>query len=172
MKKINLNKEINLNEDVDLKKVSSKAKGTMKEFKDFATKGNLIDMAVGVVIGTAFSKIVTSLVNDIIMPLISLATQGIDFSQLFISLDGNTYATLEEATAAGAATLTYGNFITAVIDFLIIAFSIFIVTKKIFVSHKKVEEAPAPATTKICPYCKTEINKAATRCPNCTSELQ
>ena len=125
MKKINLNKEINLNEDVDLKKVSSKAKGTMKEFKDFATKGNLIDMAVGVVIGTAFSKIVTSLVNDIIMPLISLATQGIDFSQLFISLDGNTYATLEEATAAGAATLTYGNFITAVIDFLIIAFSIF-----------------------------------------------
>lgn len=171
MKKINLNKEIDLNKDVDLEKISKKTKGTLKEFKEFATKGNLIDMAVGVVIGSAFSKIVTSLVNDIIMPLISLATQGIDFSQLFLSLDGNHYQTLEEATNAGAATLTYGNFITAVIDFLIIAFSIFIVTKKIFVSRKKVEEKPKPATTKVCPFCKTEIHKDATRCPNCTSEL-
>lgn len=171
MKKINLNKEIDLNKDVDLEKISKKTKGTLKEFKEFATKGNLIDMAVGVVIGSAFSKIVTSLVNDIIMPLISLATQGIDFSQLFLSLDGKHYQTLEEATTAGAATLTYGNFITAVIDFLIIAFSIFIVTKKIFVSRKKVEEKPKPVTTKVCPFCKTEIHKDATRCPNCTSEL-
>lgn len=164
-------KKVDLNQNVDMSKVTKKAGNTMKEFKEFATKGNLIDMAVGVVIGGAFGKIVTSLVNDIIMPLISLATKGIDFANLFVALDGNTYATLEEATAAGAATLSYGNFITSIIDFLIIAFSIFIVTKKLFASRKKEEEVPAAPTTKECPFCKTEIHLDATRCPHCTSEL-
>ena len=109
--------------------VKEKSKGFVKEFGEFIKKGNVVDMAVGVVIGSAFGAIVTSLVNDIIMPVISLLTGGIDFSNWFLALDGNKYATLEEATTAGAATLNYGNFISLVINFLIVAFCIFLVVK-------------------------------------------
>lgn len=145
----------------------------LKEFKEFAVKGNVLDLAVGVVIGGAFGKIVTSLVNDIIMPLVGLLTGGMDFANYFITLDrsGLSYKTLSEAQAAGAATLNYGLFIGAIIDFLIIAFSIFVVIKQINRFNKK-EEVVEEITTKSCPYCYTEIAIEATRCPNCTSELQ
>jgi len=146
--------------------------GFIKEFKEFAVKGNVVDMAVGVIIGGAFGKIVTSLVNDVVMPVIGVFTGGIDFANLFIPLDGNTYATLAEAEEAGAAVLKYGSFISQIVDFLIIALVIFIVVKKLMTINKKeepvVEEAP---TTKVCPYCKSEISIEATRCPHCTSEL-
>lgn len=170
MKKI-LKQQVDLNQDVDLSKVKKKSEGFLKEFKEFATKGNLVDMAVGVVIGGAFSKIVTSLVNDIIMPAVSILTGDVDFSNLFWVLDGGEYETLAAAQEAGAITLNYGNFITVIIDFLIIAMSMFIVIKKILVVRKKAVEEPAPApTTKICPFCKSEIHIDATRCPHCTSE--
>lgn len=162
-----------LNQDVDLNKVKEKSKGTLTEFKEFAVKGNVMDMAIGVIIGGAFGKIVTSFVNDIVMPAVSMLTGKIDFNNLFIALDGNTYATLEAAKEAGVSTLNYGTFLTTIIDFLIIALSIFIVTKKLLVAKKKEEVAePAPATTKECPYCKSTIAIAATRCPHCTSEIE
>ena len=129
-----------------LKKAKEKSGGFAKEFGDFIKKGNVVDMAVGVVIGTAFGAIVTSLVNDIIMPLISLLTGGLDFSNWFLALDGNKYATLEEATNAGAATLNYGNLISVVLNFLIVAFCIFLVVKAMSKLKKKEEpkkeEAP------------------------------
>ena len=144
-------------------------KTLLKEFKEFAVKGNVVDMAVGVIVGGAFGKIVTSLVNDVIMPLVGVLTGGIDFSNLFLPLDGNTYATLAEAEAAGAAVLKY---VSQVLDFLIVSFVIFIFVKKIMALGRKkeapVEEAPK---TKVCPYCKSEIAIDATRCPHCTSEL-
>lgn len=141
----------------------------LKEFKEFAMKGNVVDLATGVIIGGAFGKIVTSLVNDIIMPLISLATGKLDFSNLFISLDGSHYATFEEAKNAGAATLNYGAFITNIIDFLIIAFSIFIIIKQL--NRFKREPVPATPTTKSCPFCQSVIHIEAKRCPNCTSDI-
>ena len=122
-----------------LSKAKAKTGGFAREFRDFIKKGNVVDMAVGVVIGSAFGAIVTSLVNDIIMPLISLATGGLDFSNWFLALDGNKYATLEEATAAGAATLNYGNLISVVINFLIVAFCIFLVVKAMSKFKKKEE---------------------------------
>lgn len=143
-----------------------------KEFKEFAVKGNVMDMAVGVIIGGAFGKIVTSLVNDIIMPLVGVFAGGLDFTNKFISLDGNTYLTLAEAQEAGAATLNYGAFITTIIDFLIIAFSIFIAIRQITRFKKKEEPVKEEPTTKTCPYCKTEISIEASRCPNCTSVLE
>ncbi len=141
-----------------------------KEFKEFAVKGNVIDLAVGVIIGGAFGKIVSSLVNDIVMPLITLVTGNLSYENLFIALDGNTYETLDAAQKAGAATFNYGMFLTNVIDFLIIALVIFIFVKQINKLKKK--PAPAPVTTKECPYCHTSIHKDATRCPNCTSEIE
>ena len=123
--------------------VKEKSKGFVKEFGEFIKKGNVVDMAVGVVIGSAFGAIVTSLVNDIIMPVISLLTGGIDFSNWFLALDGNKYATLEEATTAGAATLNYGNFISLVINFIIVAFCIFLVVKAMNRFKRKEEEKPA-----------------------------
>ena len=152
-------------------------KKTLKEFRDFAVKGNVVDMAVGVVIGGAFSSIVTSLVNDLIMPLVGILTGGIDFSNLFIALDGNHYDTLAQAESAGAAVLKYGSFLSQVLDFLIVAFVIFLIVNKLMgflkshVKHAEPAEAPKP-TTKICPYCKSEIAIDATRCPHCTSELK
>lgn len=142
-----------------------------KEFKKFALKGNVIDLAVGVVIGGAFGKIVTSLVNDIIMPIVGLLLGKVDFSNLFWALDGEKYASLADAKAVGAATINYGLFINNIVDFLIIAFSIFIVVKQINRLTRKKEEAPV-VTTKNCPYCYTSIPKEAVRCPNCTSELE
>lgn len=170
MKKI---QKIDLNKDVDFKKVNEKTKGFWEEFKAFAIKGNAVDLAIGMVIGSAFTSIVNSLVTDILTPLIGALTGGLDYSEWFISLDGSQYATLAEAEENGAAILSYGSFITAIINFLIVALVIFIVFKKLLVSHKKQEEAPAPEPTeKECPYCKTMINIKATRCPHCTSTLE
>lgn len=168
-----LKKVKDLAHDIDLEKVNGKAKGFMSEFKDFAMKGNIVDLAVGMIIGSAFTSIVNSLVNDIIMPLIGKLTGGLDFSEWFISLDGTKYENLAAAQEAGAAILTYGNFITAIINFLLVALVIFIVFKKLLAPHPKhVEEAPAEPTEKECPFCKSTINIKATRCPHCTSELE
>lgn len=150
-------------------------KGFVNEFKTFIMRGNVIDLAVGVIIGGAFQAIVNSLVKDIITPLISLITGGLDFSNLFIQLNGaEKYATVADATNAGVAVLAYGSFITAVINFLIMAFVIFCLVKflnKLSAPLMKKEEAPAAPTTKKCPYCQSEIDINATRCPHCTSEL-
>lgn len=141
----------------------------IQEFKEFISKGNVMDMAVGVIIGGAFGKIVTSLVNDVIMPLIGILTGGVNFSDRFVNLSGTEYPTIAAAEEAGAAILKYGAFIQNIIDFLIIAFVIFIVIKQI--NRFKREEEPAPATTKECPFCKSDVPIEATRCPHCTSEL-
>ena len=146
-----------------------------KEFKEFAMKGNVIDLAIGVVIGGAFGKIVTSLVNDIIMPVVGSLVGKVDFSNLYINLSGQQFNSLQEAQAAGAATINYGLFLNNLINFLIIAFSIFIVIKQInklknFTMKK--EEVKVEATEKDCPYCCTKIDIKATRCPQCTSVLE
>lgn len=141
----------------------------LKEFKKFAIKGNMIDLAVGVIIGGAFNSLVSSLVNDVIMPLLSLITGKIDFNNWFIALDGEKYATLAQAEEAGVAIVKYGTFISGVLNFFIMAFVVFIIVRSLNKLKKK--EAPAPVTTKKCPYCFTEIHKDATRCPHCTSEL-
>ena len=142
----------------------------LKEFREFVTRGNVVDLAVGVIIGAAFGKIVTSLVNDIIMPPVGLVLNGVDFKDLFISLNGQAFPSLAAAQAAGAPTLNYGNFINNVIDFLIVALVIFLLIRMI---NRLKRPAPAPeATTKECPYCHTTIPLKATRCPNCTSELK
>lgn len=141
-----------------------------KEFKAFAMKGNVIDLAVGVIIGGAFGKIVSSLVSDIIMPFVGLLMGKRDFTNLFITLGDGSFETLEAAKAAGAVTLNYGVFINNVIDFLIIAFSIFIVVRQINRTFKKKEE-PAPVKTKTCKYCYSEIHIDASKCPHCTSDL-
>ena len=149
----------------------------LKDFKEFALKGNVIDMAVGVIIGGAFGKIVTSLVSDIIMPVITVFTGKLDYTNLFVSLDGNKYATLADAQAAGAATLNYGTFINNIISFLIIALSIFLVIRYMTKLQKGInkkrgkEEAPPAPTTKECPFCKTTIHIDAVKCPNCTADL-
>lgn len=142
-----------------------------KEFKEFIMRGNVIDLAVGIIIGAAFGKIVTSLVNDIIMPPIGLLLGKVDFSNLFINLSGQPYATLAEAKDAGAATINYGLFINNVIDFLIVAVAVFLVVRVVNRLRRKPEAAPAVPTTKECPYCFTAIPIKATRCPNCTSQL-
>ena len=144
--------------------------GMVKEFKEFIMRGNVMDMAVGVIVGGAFNTIVSSLVNDVIMPVISLATGKIDFSNLFIALDGGEYANLAAAQEAGASVFAYGSFIQAVIQFLIIAFCIFMVVKGMNKLRKPEPEA-AP-TTKVCPFCKNEVPLEATRCGFCTSELK
>ncbi|MBQ2904299.1 MAG: large conductance mechanosensitive channel protein MscL [Clostridia bacterium] len=152
----------------------SKAKGFSAEFKKFIMRGNVIDLAVGVIVGGAFQAIVKSLVDDVVMPVISLATKGVDFANWFIALDGGEYATLEAAQAAGASVLSYGNFISAILNFLIMAFVVFLLVKGINTiadKTKKEEEAPAAPTTKECPFCKSEIAIEATRCPHCTSQL-
>ncbi|CDZ75442.1 Large-conductance mechanosensitive channel [Peptoniphilus sp. ING2-D1G] len=142
------------------------------EFKDFIAKGNVLDMAVGVVIGGAFGKIITSLVEDIIMPIVGMALGNVDFSNIFITIGGADYATYEEAKAAGAA-IGIGSFINNVVNFLIIALCIFIFIRQIGKMKEKYGKAEedAPVTTKICPYCKSEIDIEASRCPHCTSEL-
>ena len=151
-------------------------KGFLKEFKEFAMRGNVIDLAVGVIIGGAFQKIVTSIVNDLVMPLIGLITKGSDFASKFVALDGGDYATIEEATEAGAAILTYGNFIAVTIDFIIMAFVIFLLVKglnKLTAIGKKEEPVvEAAPTTKVCPFCKSEIAIDATKCAHCTSDVE
>jgi large conductance mechanosensitive channel len=142
----------------------------LKEFKEFAMKGNVLDMAVGVIIGGAFGKIIASLVEDVIMPPIGLALGSVDFANLFISLSGKDYPSVAAAKAAGAPTLNYGVFFNTVLNFLIIAFTIFLVIRQ-FNAVKKAEPAPMP-TTKDCSYCLSAIPIKATRCPHCTSELK
>ena len=141
-----------------------------KEFKEFAMKGNIVDLAVGVVIGGAFGKIVTSLVNDIVMPIVGILMGKVDFSNRFFALGNGDFATIQEAKNAGVVTINYGLFINNIIDFLIVAFSIFIVIRQINKFSKKKEEKPVDNKKK-CQYCFTEIHIDATRCPNCTSEL-
>ena len=142
----------------------------LKEFKEFAMKGNVLDMAVGVIIGAAFGKIVTSLVGDILMPPIGRVMGNLDFSSLFIALNGQVYPSLAAAKEAGAPTINYGLFINAVIDFLIVAFVIFLLVRQV---NRLRKDAPAAApTTKACPYCVTQIPLQATRCPACTSEIK
>ena len=142
----------------------------LKEFKEFALKGNMIDLAVGVIIGGAFNSLVTSLVDNIIMPVISIFTGKIDFSNLFLSLDGKEYDTLAQAQKAGAATLNYGTFITGLLNFIIMAFVVFLLVKAMN-KLRTHNEMPQEATTKICPHCKSEIHIDADRCPHCTSKL-
>jgi large conductance mechanosensitive channel len=143
----------------------------LSEFKQFIARGNVLDLAIGVIIGAAFGKIVSSLVNDLLNPVIGLATGGMDFSSLFISLNGQHYANLTEAKAAKAPTVNYGVFINTVIEFLIISFVIFLIIKQVNRFFPKPAEAPAPAT-KTCPECRTTIPLEARRCPACTSVLQ
>lgn len=143
--------------------------GMISEFKEFAAKGNVIDLAVGFILGAAFGKIVTSLVNDIIMPPIGMLLGGVNFADLFISLDGKSYPSLAVATAAGAPVIAYGSFINVIIEFLIIALALFFIIKAI--NRLKRKEPPAAPNTKDCPYCKESIPKAAVRCPHCTSDI-
>ena len=139
------------------------------EFKQFIMRGNVIDMAVGVIVGGAFSNIVNSLVNDIVMPVISLITGKINFTDKMLVLDGNTYTSLQNAKDNAGQVIAYGNFIQIVIQFLLTALVIFIAIKALNKLHKP---APEPeVTTKTCPYCKSEIHKDATKCPHCASEV-
>lgn len=137
----------------------------LREFRNFIMRGNVIDLAVGFVMGLAFGKIVTSFVTDVIMPPIGLLLGGVNFADLFINLSGTPYATLREAQAAGAATINYGVFLNAVIEFLIIAFVVFTVVRQV---NRARQKSPV---TKECPYCKSVIAITATRCPQCTSQL-
>jgi large conductance mechanosensitive channel len=142
----------------------------LKEFKEFAMRGNVLDMAIGIIIGAAFGKIITSLVSDVLMPPIGLLLGKVDFSGLFLNISGKSYPTLAAAKAAGAATVNYGMFLNTVVDFLIVAFVIFLLVRQIN-RWNKPTPAPAPAT-KDCPYCFSAISVKATRCPDCTSELR
>ena len=142
----------------------------VEEFKKFIMRGNVLDMAVGIIIGAAFGKIVTSFVNDILMPPIGLILGHVDFSNLFINLSGTPAATLAEAKAAGLPVIAYGSFLNVVIDFLIVAFAIFMLIKQVNRLMPKKEEEPEKEP-RLCPYCKTEIPEEATKCPHCTSEL-
>lgn len=143
----------------------------LKEFREFAIKGNMLDMAVGIIIGAAFGKIVTSFVEDVIMPPIGLVLGRVDFSGLFINLSGTPYPSLAAAKAAGAATINYGLFLNNVISFLIVAFAVFLLVKGVNRLRRQ-EEAAAEATDKPCPYCATNIPLQAVRCPHCTSQLE
>ena len=144
----------------------------LKEFKEFTMRGNVLDMAIGIVIGVAFGKIVTSFVNDVVMPPIGLLFGKVDFSNLFIDLSGKSYATLAEAKAAGAATIKYGLFLNTVVDFVIVAFVIFLLVRQINRMKRQPEVAPAAPTTKECPYCLSSIAIKATRCSHCTSDVK
>jgi large conductance mechanosensitive channel len=151
--------------------------GMVKEFKEFAMRGNVVDMAVGIIIGGAFGTIVKSLVSDVIMPPVGLLLGGVDFSNLFIVLkkgaeETGSYAALADAQSAGAVTINYGLFINAVISFLIVAFAVFLLIKGINSLKRKEEAPPAEPTTKECPFCLSTIPIKASRCPNCTSELE
>jgi large conductance mechanosensitive channel len=148
----------------------------LKEFKDFAMRGNVIDMAVGIIVGAAFGTIVKSLVDDIIMPPIGLLLGNVDFSNLFVVIKAGKiigpYATLAAAKAAGAVTLNIGVFLNTIISFSIIAFSVFLIIKQINLLKRKEATAPAMPATKDCPYCLSVIPIKASRCPHCTSELK
>ena len=141
-----------------------------KEFKEFAMRGNVLDLAVGVIIGAAFGKIVTSFVNDVLMPPIGLLVGKVDFSNLFIDLSGLHHASIAEAKAAGAATLNYGLFINNIIDFLLVAFAVFLLVRQVNRFNQK-PVALAEVNTKECPFCLSTIPLKASRCPQCTSQV-
>ena len=144
----------------------------LKEFKEFAMRGNVLDMAVGIIIGAAFGKIITSFVNDVLMPPLGLLLGKADFSSLFLNISGKDFPTLAAAKEAGAATINYGIFLNTVLDFLLVAFAVFLLIKQ--VNRLKREPAPAPAaapTTKDCPYCLSAVAIKAVRCAHCTSQL-
>jgi large conductance mechanosensitive channel len=143
-----------------------------KEFKEFAMRGNVVDLAIGIIIGGAFGKIVSSFVSDVLMPPIGLLLGKVDFSNLFIGLSDKTYATLQEAKAAGAATINYGLFFNTILDFLIVAFAVFLLVKQINRLKRQEQPAPAAPTTKDCPFCLSSVPLKAIRCPHCTSELK
>lgn len=146
-----------------------------KEFREFAMRGNVVDLAVGLVLGTAFGAIVKSLVTDVIMPPVGLLLGNVDFSDLFLVLksgaEAGPYPTIVAAQAAGAVTLNYGVFINTIISFVIVAYAVFLLVRAINRMHRK-EEAPAAPTTRNCPYCLSAVSPKASRCPQCTSELQ
>ena len=139
-----------------------------KEFRDFAMRGNVVDLAVGIIIGAAFGKIVTSLVNDMLMPPLGVILGKVDFSNLFVNLSSTHYDSVAAAKAAGAATINYGAFINNIIDFVIVAFAVFLLVKQM---NRLLPAKPEPVATKECTYCKSTIAAAATRCPQCTSQL-
>lgn len=141
----------------------------LKEFRDFAMRGNVIDMAVGIILGGAFGRIVTSLVNDVLMPPIGLLLGRVDFGSLYLNLLGDRYPSLAEAQAAGAPTINYGLFLNTVLDFLVVAFAIFLLVRQVNRLQRKPEAAP---TTRECPYCLSSIPLRAQRCPHCTSTLE
>ena len=142
----------------------------LKEFKEFAMKGNVLDMAVGIIMGVAFGKIITSFVNDVIMPPIGRLLGNVDFSSLFINISGKSFNSIAEAKAAGAATINYGIFLNTILDFLIVAFVMFMMIRQ--VNRMKKAPAPAPVSTKECGFCCSAIPIKAIRCPNCTSEIK
>ncbi|PYR88743.1 MAG: large conductance mechanosensitive channel protein MscL [Acidobacteria bacterium] len=141
-----------------------------KEFREFAARGNVIDLAVAVVIGAAFGKIITSLVNDIVMPPIGMALGRVDFKNLFVTLTGQQFASLADAQKAGAPTINYGIFLNTILEFLIVAFVVFLLVRQINRMKQPVPAAPEKPV-RDCPFCATRIPAAATRCPACTSEL-
>lgn len=141
----------------------------LKEFKEFIAKGNAIDLAVGIVLGAAFGKIVTSVVDDLLMPPIGKLIGDVDFTNLYVNLSGGSFPSLEAAKAAGAATINYGVFVNTVIYFLIVAFALFVLIKQI--NRLRREPPPPESDTRECPRCVTAISKRASRCPACTTEL-
>ncbi len=143
----------------------------MSDFKAFTLRGNVLDLAVGVMIGGAFGKITSSLVGDILTPLIGLFTGGLDFSGLFIALDGKSYASIDAAKEVGVGTLNYGAFITSVIDFFLMAVCVFIVVRALAKLMPKKKEEPKKEDPRLCPFCFSEVDKRAVRCPHCTAEI-
>jgi large conductance mechanosensitive channel len=140
----------------------------LKEFKEFALRGNVLDMAIGIIVGVAFGKIITSMVNDVIMPPIGLILGRVDFKDLFLSLDGKTYSSLAAAKAASAATINYGIFLNTVLDFLIVAFVMFLVVRQV---NRAFPATPGQPATRECPFCLSQIAIKASRCPSCTSQI-
>lgn len=174
MKKENikvLEKQQKIIKDISETRGIKKAKSFATDFKSFATKGNVMDMAVGVIIATAFTKIVNSLVNDIISPILTVFTGKIDFANLFIALDMKKYGSIAEAQAANVSVINYGTFIENTIDFLMVALILFMILRYIFKKNRK-SEAVQETTTKTCPHCLNEIPSKATKCGYCTSELK
>ena len=141
-----------------------------KEFREFAMRGNVVDLAVGIIIGAAFGRIVTSLVNDILLPPIGLILGNVDFSNLFLNLSHTPYASLAQAKAAGAPTINYGVFLNTLLNFLIVALAIFVLVRGLNRLRRQAEP-PAGPVTKVCPFCDSSISVKATRCPQCTSQL-
>jgi large conductance mechanosensitive channel len=143
----------------------------LKDFREFAARGNVIDLAVGVIIGAAFGKIVASAVNDVIMPPIGMALGRVDFTNLFVALDGVAYASLEEAKKAGAPVIAYGQFVNTIVEFLIVAFVVFMMVRQLN-RLKTPEPAPPTPDARDCPFCLSRIPAKARRCPHCTAEVQ